>query len=65
MLLAVVLGGMGKTPGVMLGAAFLAIFPELFRNVKYISDARMLFFGVLLILVMINRPQGLWPERKR
>ena len=64
-LLAVVLGGMGKTPGVMLGAAFLAIFPELFRNLRYISDARMLFFGVLLILVMINRPQGLWPERKR
>ena len=64
-LLAVVLGGMGKTPGVMLGAAFLAIFPELFRNVKYISDARMLFFGILLIIVMINRPQGLCPERKR
>jgi branched-chain amino acid transport system permease protein len=64
-LLAVVLGGMGKTPGVMLGAAFLAIFPELFRNVRYISDARMLFFGLLLIIVMINRPQGLWPERKR
>ena len=64
-LLAVVLGGMGKIPGVMLGAAFLALFPELFRNVRYVSDARMLFFGVLLILVMINRPQGLWPERKR
>jgi len=64
-LLAVVLGGMGKIPGVMLGAAFLAVFPELFRNVRYISDARMLFFGVLLIIVMINRPQGLWPDRKR
>ena len=64
-LLAVVLGGMGKIPGVILGAAFFAIFPELFRNVQYISNARMLFFGILLILVMINRPQGLWPERKR
>ena len=64
-LLAVVLGGMGKIPGVMLGAAFLAIFPELFRNLKYISDARMLFFGLLLVFVMINRPQGLWPDRKR
>jgi len=64
-LLAVVLGGMGKLPGVLLGAAFLALFPELFRNLKYVSDARMLFFGILLILVMINRPQGLWPERKR
>ncbi|MCL2759934.1 MAG: branched-chain amino acid ABC transporter permease [Treponema sp.] len=64
-LLAVVLGGMGKIPGVILGAAFFAIFPEVFRNVKYISDARMLFFGILLIFVMINRPQGIWPERKR
>ena len=63
-LLAVVLGGMGKIPGVILGAAFFAIFPELFRNVPYISDARMLFFGILLVIVMINRPQGIWPERK-
>ena len=64
-LLAVVLGGMGKIPGVLLGAAFLAIFPEIFRNVPYVANARMLFFGMLLILVMIKRPQGLWPERKR
>ena len=64
-LLAVVLGGMGKVPGVLLGAAFLAVFPEIFRNVPYVANARMLFFGLLLILVMIKRPQGLWPERKR
>ena len=64
-LLAVVLGGMGKIPGVILGAVFLAIFPELFRNVPYIANARMLFFGILLILVIIKRPQGIWPERKR
>ena len=64
-LLAVVLGGMGKIPGVIAGAAFLAIFPEIFRDVPYIANARMLFFGILLILVMIKRPQGLWPDRKR
>jgi branched-chain amino acid transport system permease protein len=64
-LLAVVLGGMGKVPGVLIGATFLAVFPEIFRNVPYVANARMLFFGVLLILVMIKRPQGLWPERKR
>jgi len=61
-LLAVVLGGMGKIPGVMAGAAFFAIFPEIFRG---IGDMRMLFFGLLLIIVMIFRPQGLWPERRR
>ena len=64
-LLAVILGGMGKTPGVLAGAAFFAIFPELFRDIPVIGNMRMLFFGLLLIIVMIKRPQGLWPERRR
>ena len=63
-LLAVILGGMGKIPGVIMGAAFFAIFPELFRDVPLIGDMRMLFFGILLVVVMITRPQGLWPERR-
>lgn len=61
-LLAVVLGGMGKVPGVMAGAAFFAIFPEIFRD---IGEYRMLFFGLALVIVMIFRPQGLWPDRRR
>jgi branched-chain amino acid transport system permease protein len=61
-LLAVILGGMGKIPGVIAGAAFFAIFPEVFRDVPIIGNARMLFFGILLIVVMITRPQGLWPS---
>ena len=64
-MLAVILGGMGKIPGVMAGAAFFAIFPEIFRDVPIVGDMRMLFFGLLLIVVMIKRPQGLWPDRKR
>ena len=64
-LLAVILGGMGKIPGVIVGAAFFAIFPELFRDIPIVGDMRMLFFGLLLIIVMITRPQGLWPEKKR
>ena len=64
-LLAVILGGMGKTPGVLAGAAFFAIFPELFRDIPIIGNMRMLFFGLLLVIVMIKRPQGLWPERRR
>ena len=63
-LLAVILGGMGKIPGVIIGAAFFAIFPELFRDIPIVGEMRMLFFGLLLIIVMITRPQGLWPERK-
>ena len=63
-MLAVILGGMGKIPGVMAVAAFFAIFPEIFRDVPIVGDMRMLFFGLLLIVVMIKRPQGLWPDRK-
>lgn len=59
-LLAIVLGGMGKIPGAILGGFFLVLFPEIFRG---IGETRMLFFGIVLILVMIYRPQGLWPER--
>jgi len=59
-LLAVVLGGMGKIPGAILGAFFLVLFPEVFRS---IGETRMLFFGIVLVLIMIFRPQGLWPER--
>ena len=64
-LLAVILGGMGKVPGVIAGAAFFAIFPELFRDVPILGNMRMLVFGFLLIVVMIVRPQGLWPSRKK
>jgi ABC-type branched-chain amino acid transport system, permease component len=60
-LLAVILGGMGKIPGAILGAVFLVFFPEIFRS---IGDMRMLFFGILLVIIMVFRPQGLWPERK-
>ena len=64
-LLAVVLGGMGRIPGVIVGAAFISIFPELFREIPFVGDARMLFFGILLVFVMIKRPQGLWPAKRR
>jgi branched-chain amino acid transport system permease protein len=60
-LMAVVMGGMGKIPGMILGALALVLFPEVFRE---IGSMRMLVFGVVLVLVMIFRPQGMWPERK-
>jgi branched-chain amino acid transport system permease protein len=60
-LLGVVLGGMGKIPGVALGAMVLAVFPEVFRD---IGSMRMLVFAVVLLLMMLFRPHGLWPERR-
>ncbi|MTI82459.1 MAG: branched-chain amino acid ABC transporter permease [Firmicutes bacterium] len=60
-LLAVVLGGMGKIQGVIVGALLLVFFPEIFRG---IGDMRMLVFGIVLLIIMIFRPQGIWPTRR-
>ena len=64
-LLAVIIGGMGKIPGVIVGAAVFSILPEILRNIPVLGQMRMLIFGLLLIAVMIWRPQGFWPERRR
>ncbi|MBK8182276.1 MAG: branched-chain amino acid ABC transporter permease [Candidatus Competibacteraceae bacterium] len=56
----VILGGAGSIPGVLL-AAFLVIgLPELFRE---FASARMLVFGLVMMVMMVFRPQGLWPSR--
>lgn len=57
----VILGGMGSIPGVILGSAAMMVLPELLRN---FSKYRMLFFGLAMVLMMIFRPQGLWPSRR-
>lgn len=52
----VVLGGMGSVIGVTLAAIILTILPELLRE---FAEYRMLIFGLLMVLMMIWRPQGL------
>ena len=59
-LMAVVLGGMGNMKGVVLGALAISLLPELLRD---FAAYRYLLFGVLLVVVMVFRPQGLWPPR--
>ncbi|MED1470815.1 branched-chain amino acid ABC transporter permease [Bacillus salipaludis] len=60
-LLAVVLGGIGRIPGVVLGAVFVILLPEVMRD---FSDWRLLIFGGLLVVMMIFRPEGIWPSAK-
>lgn len=57
-LMAVVLGGMGSTPGVIIGALFVSLAPEVLRE---FSEWRFLLFGVLLVVAMVFRPRGIWP----
>lgn len=55
----VILGGMGSIIGVILGAAIVVALPEIFRD---LALYRLLAFGALMMLLMIVRPEGLWPE---
>jgi branched-chain amino acid transport system permease protein len=61
-LAAVVLGGAGNIPGVILGAFLVAWVPEAARG---FSQYRVLVFGAVLVVLMIFRPQGIWPSRIR
>lgn len=58
----VVFGGIGNIWGVMLGAAILGYLPD---RIRFISEARMLVFGIVLVIVMNFRPDGLLPRKKR
>jgi branched-chain amino acid transport system permease protein len=62
-LLMVVFGGMASLPGSVVGAAVLVIFPELLRFLGMPSSVaaplRQMIYGLLLVVLMILRPQGL------
>ncbi|MES2077080.1 MAG: ABC transporter ATP-binding protein [Pseudomonadota bacterium] len=73
----VVLGGIGHIPGVIMGGALLAALPEVLRHVveplqeklfgHVIIEAevlRQLLYGLAMVLIMLNRPAGLWPAPK-
>ena len=53
----VIIGGTGSLTGSIIGAAFLAAFPELMRR---FSTYRMLGYSVVLVLVMLFRPGGIF-----
>jgi branched-chain amino acid transport system permease protein len=53
----VILGGMGRTAGVVVAAVLLTILPEALRG---FSDYRMILYALLLVVLMIARPQGLF-----
>ena len=58
----VVVGGSGNVGGVVLGAILLTVLPEPLRGSTF-DSARILIYGLLLVLMAIFRPQGLWPRR--
>ena len=59
-IVAVLIGGMGSIPGMLVGGFLVEAVPEALRN---LADFRLLLFGVVMVLVMIFRPQGVWPAQ--
>jgi branched-chain amino acid transport system permease protein len=75
----VILGGMGNTPGVILAAVLLTLLPEGLRSLadipslpgistqyplSWIGNTRMIIYSLLLVIIMLTRPQGLFVFKK-
>ena len=58
----VILGGMGRTSGVIVAAVLLTLLPEFLRG---FAEYRMIIYALLIIVLMIARPQGLFAFGKR
>jgi branched-chain amino acid transport system permease protein len=58
----IIVGGMGSLPGVVVGALILVGLPELLRE---FAEYRMLMYGMLLIVMMLAKPEGFWPSQVR
>jgi branched-chain amino acid transport system permease protein len=65
-LLMVVFGGMGSIKGSFIGALILVVFPEMLRFLGMPSPVaaplRQMIYGLLLIVLMLKRPQGIIGE---
>lgn len=67
-LVVVIVGGMGSIKGVMIGAVVLIGIlggptqPGLLRE---FGEFKLLIYGVILVWMMLKRPEGLWPEARR
>jgi branched-chain amino acid transport system permease protein len=58
----VVLGGLGSVPGVIVGALVLVGLPELLRE---FGEFRLHIYGAIIIAIMVLRPEGLIPDKRR
>ncbi|MBI5207852.1 MAG: branched-chain amino acid ABC transporter permease [Candidatus Firestonebacteria bacterium] len=63
----VVLGGMGSIYGVIAGAFVLTSLGEILREILFRlglpAESRYLFFGIVMIVIMRYRPEGIWPTQ--
>jgi len=62
MLSVIIIGGVDSIPGVVLGACLLVPLPERFR---FLHEYRLLLYGLVIVLMLLYRPAGLWPAGVR
>jgi branched-chain amino acid transport system permease protein len=58
----IIIGGLASIPGVVIGALLLIGLPELLRE---FNEYRLWVYGALLVVMMLNKPEGFWPEPTR
>jgi branched-chain amino acid transport system permease protein len=67
----VVMGGSGNIAGAILGGALISYIPDRLRGISDpvfhtdLYEYRFALFGIVIIVIMILRPQGLIPSRRR
>jgi branched-chain amino acid transport system permease protein len=57
----VLVGGQASVPGVLLGTAMMFVVPQIFTDLQ---QYRYFVFGIAMIVIMVLRPQGIWPARR-
>ena len=64
-LLMIILGGLGSITGAVIGAVILTLLPEVLRLMgQTISQWRMVIYSLLLIMLMLWRPQGIFGKKE-
>jgi len=58
----IIVGGLASVPGVIVGALALVGLPEVLR---FAAEYRYLLYGATLVVMMLVRPEGLWPAARR
>ena len=67
-LVVVIVGGMGSIPGVLVGAlVMIGVLggPRSPGLLAEFAEYKLLIYGVILIVMMLNRPEGLIPSARR
>jgi branched-chain amino acid transport system permease protein len=58
----IIVGGVASIPGVVVGAFAMLFLPEVLR---FAAEYRYLMYGAALVVMMLVKPEGLWPAERR